>query len=138
SVDGAGRRAGQLLVADRPHQLGEVRAARAAPPQVGGTECVDDGSEAGLLRGQRRAPLDHRAPGHGSQPIGLPDAAPPSYFQGTGRRAASPGRPTPPVTSPACPAVSLVAARSSPRSGSRWPPVVAAAGGEPRWAPQRV
>ena len=38
AVDRARRRARELLVADRPHQLGEVRAARAAPAEVGGPE----------------------------------------------------------------------------------------------------
>ena len=60
SVDGAGRRARQLLVADRPHQLGEVRAARATPAQVGGTEGVDDGSERGAPAGP--APRSPRSP----------------------------------------------------------------------------
>ena len=53
-MDGGGRPAGQLLVADHPGELGEMGLAGAAPPQVAGPDALDDDADGGVPPGQLR------------------------------------------------------------------------------------
>ena len=64
TVDRARRRPGQLLEADRPHQLGEVRAPRSGAAEIGGPERLDVGRELRGLPGERGGSLDHRPAHH--------------------------------------------------------------------------
>ncbi len=103
AVDRARRRARQLLVADRPHQLGEMGPPRAAPAEIGGPGRLDDGAEPGLLARQRGGSLDDRSARHARTVAG--------------------GRP---VVCPPCPENFSVCPRAPSRSPSHSPDVVEA------------
>ena len=68
-VDRAGGRPRELLVADRPGELGEVRAARAAPPQVARARPPPRSSaNAGCAPGEVGARLHELTSGHAAAP----------------------------------------------------------------------
>jgi hypothetical protein len=71
SVDGAGRGTGELLEADGARELGEVRASRSGPTQIGRPVRFDERRELRCLTGERHRPVDHCPARHARTVAGI-------------------------------------------------------------------